>query len=53
MNPNTGFNAKTGKTVDMFEAGIIDPSVVVKTAITNALSVVSSVLTTRLVVTKE
>lgn len=47
-----GFDAKTGKVTNMFESGIIDSSLVTKNAITNALSVVSNVLTTRLAITK-
>jgi len=45
-----GFNAKTGEMVDMFEAGIIDPAKIVKNAITNAISVASVVLTTKVIV---
>lgn len=46
-----GFNAKTGEVVDMFEAGIVDSTQVVKSAITNALSVASIVLTAPVIVT--
>ena len=45
-----GYNAKTGEVVDMFEAGIIDPSLVVKNAIKNAISVASTVLTSRVII---
>ncbi len=48
---NNGFNAKTGEVVNMFEAGIIDPAKIVKNAITNAISVAATVLTTRVIVT--
>ena len=41
-----GFNAKDGTYVDMFEAGIIDPKKVTRTAIQNASSVVGMILTT-------
>ena len=41
-----GFNAKEGTYVDMFEAGIIDPKKVTRTAIQNASSVVGMILTT-------
>lgn len=47
----SGFNAKTGKVEDMYAAGILDASLVVKNAIKNALSVVSNILTTRVVIT--
>jgi chaperonin GroEL len=46
-----GFDAATGKYVNMIEAGIIDPLKVVKTALTNAVSVASLILTTEAVVT--
>ncbi|MPM89246.1 60 kDa chaperonin [bioreactor metagenome] len=41
-----GFDAYTEKYVDMFEAGIIDPTKVTKSALLNAASVASMVLTT-------
>lgn len=43
---NTGFNAATGEYVDMFEAGIIDPTKVERIALQNAVSVASLLLTT-------
>ncbi|MBP6885983.1 MAG: chaperonin GroEL [Candidatus Pacebacteria bacterium] len=46
-----GFNAATGEYVDMVSAGIIDPLKVVKTALINAVSVASLILTTECVVT--
>lgn len=49
--PDRGFNAATGKMENMFEAGIIDPLKVVKTALINAVSVASLILTTEAVVT--
>lgn len=49
--PGMGFDASTGKYVDMIEEGIIDPLKVVKTALTNAVSVASLILTTEAVVT--
>ncbi len=42
---NWGFNAATGEYVDMLEAGIIDPTKVVRTAIENAASVAGTMLT--------
>ncbi len=47
----TGFNAATGEYVDMMKAGIIDPLKVVKTALNNAVSVASLILTTEAVIT--
>ncbi|OPY17127.1 MAG: 60 kDa chaperonin 5 [Syntrophus sp. PtaB.Bin075] len=43
---NFGFNADTEKYVDMMEAGIIDPTKVVRFALQNAASVASLLLTT-------
>ena len=43
---NLGFNAATGKYVDMLEAGIIDPLKVERVALQNATSVASLLLTT-------
>lgn len=45
-NPSRGFNAQTGKYVDMIETGIIDPTKVVKTALADAASVASLMTTT-------
>ena len=44
--PNAGWDFKTGKIVDMISSGIIDPSKVVSTAIQNAVSVASTLITT-------
>lgn len=46
----TGFNAATGDWVDMVEAGIIDPVKVTRSALQNAASVASLILTTEAVV---
>jgi chaperonin GroEL len=51
LKPGHGFNAATGEYVDMIASGIIDPLKVVKTALTNAVSVASLVLTTEAVIT--
>jgi chaperonin GroEL len=48
---NTGFDAYTGKYVDMFKAGIIDPLKVVRTALQNAASIAGLLLTTETLVT--
>ena len=45
-NANIGFDASTGKYVDMFEAGIVDPAKVERVAMQNAVSVASLLLTT-------
>jgi len=41
-----GFNAKTGEYVNMFKAGIIDPTKVTRIALENAASVAGMILTT-------
>ncbi|KAL8430981.1 hypothetical protein ACSSS7_005597 [Eimeria intestinalis] len=45
-DPNLGFNAQTGEYVNMIQAGIIDPTKVVKTALSDAASVASLMATT-------
>jgi chaperonin GroEL len=47
-----GYNANTGKYVDMFKEGIIDPTVVTKSALTNAASIAGLMLTTEVMITK-
>ena len=45
--PNTngvGFNVISGNQVDMVKAGIVDPVLVTKTALKNAISVVSTII---------
>lgn len=48
---NTGWDANTGKYVDMFKAGVIDPLRVVRTALENAASIAGLMLTTETLVT--
>ena len=43
---NYGFDAKNGKWVDMFEKGIVDPTMVTRNAILNASSIAGLFLTT-------
>ncbi|HEY4520726.1 MAG TPA: chaperonin GroEL [Candidatus Paceibacterota bacterium] len=45
-----GYNAATGEYVDMIKAGVIDPLKVVKTALLNAVSVASMILTTEAII---
>ena len=47
-----GFNANTGEYCDLVEAGVIDPAKVVKTALQNAASVASLLLTTESLITE-
>ena len=49
-NKNTGYNVLTGEYVDMIKAGIIDPLKVARSAVENATSVASMVLTTEALV---
>ncbi len=46
-----GFNAYSEEYVDMYEAGIIDPTKVTRSALANAASVAAMVLTTEVLVT--
>jgi chaperonin GroEL len=45
-----GYNARTGEYVDMVKAGVVDPSKVTRSALQNAASVVSLLLTTNVLV---
>jgi len=47
---NVGFNASTNEFVDMFEAGIVDPAKVTRSALQNAASIASMVLTTECII---
>ena len=49
---NYGYNATNGDFIDMFEAGIIDPVKVTRSALENASSVASTLLTTSALVTE-
>ena len=48
---NIGFDVNSGKYVDMFKAGIIDPLKVVRVALENAASIAALMLTTETMVT--
>ncbi|MDO5114420.1 MAG: chaperonin GroEL, partial [Planctomycetia bacterium] len=48
---NVGYDANTGEYVDMFEAGIIDPLKVVRSALENAASIAGMMLMTETMVT--
>ena len=47
-----GFNVDTEEYVDMFEAGVIDPTKVTRSALQNAASVASLLLTTEALITE-
>ena len=49
---NVGFNAEKLEFADMLDAGIIDPTKVVRTALQNAASIASLLITTEAVVTE-
>ena len=53
MEFSKGFNALTGEYVDMFEAGIIDPTKVERVALENAASIAGLLLTTDVLVTEK
>ena len=52
-NQNSGYDARNDKWVDMFQAGIIDPTKVTRTALEMATSVAGTLLTTACVVSIE
>ncbi len=47
---NVGYNAATNEFVDLFEAGIVDPAKVTRSAMQNAASIAGMVLTTECIV---
>jgi chaperonin GroEL len=51
-NVNVGYNANDGEYVDMFKAGIVDPTKVTRSALQNAASIAGLMLTTEVMVTK-
>ena len=53
VKKNFGYNAKTEEWEDLMKAGIIDPTKVVITALTNAASVASMLLTTECVISDD
>lgn len=50
--PNSGFNARTGEYVDLFQEGIIDPVKVTRRALENAASVATLILNSRCLMVK-
>ena len=49
-NDNWGYNAVTGKFEDVIKAGIIEPFIVVKQVITNAISIANVILTSKFLI---
>ena len=52
MEPGKGYDAASGEYVDMVQAGIIDPTKVVRSALQNAASIAGLLLTTEAMITK-
>jgi chaperonin GroEL len=50
MKPHEGFNAQTERYEDLVQAGVIDPAKVVRSALQNAASIASFLLTTEAVI---
>jgi chaperonin GroEL len=50
-SPNFGLNADTGEYMDLVKAGIIDPVKVTRTALQNAASIASLMMTTEVLIT--
>jgi chaperonin GroEL len=51
-SPTFGFNAQTEEYVDLVQAGVIDPAKVVRTALQDAASVASLLITTEAAITE-
>jgi chaperonin GroEL len=51
-DPNFGYNAATGKYEDLIAAGVIDPTKVTRTALQNAASIASLMLTTEAMISE-
>ena len=51
QNKNYGYDALNNKYCDMLNSGIIDPAKVTITALTNATSIVTTMLTTQAIIT--
>ena len=52
MEPGKGYDAYRNEYVDMFQAGIVDPTKVTRSALQNAVSIVAMLLTTEAAVTE-
>jgi len=51
-NPNIGYDANKRDYVDMFKAGIVDPTKVTRSALENAASIAGLMLTTEVMITR-
>jgi chaperonin GroEL len=52
MGPEEGFNALTDQYENLVNAGVIDPTKVVRTGLQNAASIASLILTTEAIVSE-
>ncbi len=52
-SPGVGYDAVTGEFVDMVQRGIIDPAKVTRSALENAVSIASMILTTETLIVEE
>ena len=50
---NCGYDVMSGQFVDMIESGIIDPAKVTRTALQNALSVATMIISTKVLITED
>jgi chaperonin GroEL len=50
LSDNQGLDASTGEYVDLFKAGVVDPAKVTRSAVQNAVSIASLLLTTETLV---
>jgi chaperonin GroEL len=50
MKPGEGLNAQTGEYGDLIKAGVIDPTMVTRSALQNAASIAKNILTTEAIV---
>ena len=53
MPKGTGINVMTGKVTNMVKAGVIDPVLVTKTALQNAVSVVKTIISADCVISNK
>ncbi len=53
LTPGNGYNAATGEYVDLYEAGVIDPVKVTRSALANAASIAGLLLTTETLVVEK
>ena len=51
LDPGVGYDVKNDKYGNMIKLGIIDPSKVTKSAVTNAISIASTILSTNAIIT--